>query len=119
MARETLALQAVGTYTRAMLFFAIVAGFAAAPVPPIYVDQFGWRPTDQKIAVFADPVIGQNAEAHFHPGDTFEVHRAGDDKVVFTGKPTAWQDGAVSKLAGDRVWHADFSSVTEPGSYYI
>ncbi|HLK15941.1 MAG TPA: glycoside hydrolase family 9 protein [Fimbriimonadaceae bacterium] len=92
---------------------------AAAPVPPIFVDQFGWRPGDRKVAVFADAVKGQNAPTNFQPGDTFEVHDAASDKVVYSGKLSAWQDGIVSPLAGDRVWHADFSSFKEPGKYTV
>jgi len=93
-----------------LLLSVIVAGLAAAPVRRSMSTSSAGVQTDTKIAVFADPVTGQNAGAHFQPGDTFEVHSATDDKVVFTGKPRPWQDGAVSKLAGDRVWHALTSS---------
>ncbi len=98
---------------------ALILAAQATTVPPIYVDQFGWRPLDHKVAVFAFPMKGQNAANRVEFGDSFEVHSAADDKLVFSGKLQIWNGGAVSKLAGDIVWHADFSSVTAPGTYYI
>jgi len=89
------------------------------PTPPVYVDQFGWRPDDAKVAVFGDPIQGQNRAYRFSPGTQFQVCRTSDDAAVFTGTLTSWQAGATSSLAGDRVWHADFSNLKTPGTYYV
>ena len=91
----------------------------ADTIPTIHVDQFGWRPNDPKVAIFADPQKGQNAGAYFNPGLNFEVRNAKDDSVAFRGKLTSWNDGAVSELCGDRVWHADFSALKTPGTYVV
>ncbi len=85
----------------------------------ITVDQFGWLPRSAKVAVFAEPVLGQNAGVAYHPGPSFEVRRQADSAVVFRGKLKAWNEGKVSDLAGDRVWHADFSSLRAPGTYHL
>src|ERR1700722_1877773 len=97
----------------------ILAAQATNTVAPIFVDQFGWRPQDHKVAVFAFPMKGQNADNKVNFGESFEVHSAADDKLVYSGKLQIWNGGVVSKLAGDIVWHADFSSVKDPGSYYV
>jgi hypothetical protein len=85
----------------------------------IVVDQFGYRPEMKKVAVLVDPEDGFNGNDAYTPGDTFEIRRWSDAKVVFSGKPAVWGDGKVQKNAGDRGWWFDFSSVTEPGSYFV
>jgi hypothetical protein len=85
----------------------------------IIVDQFGWRPADKKIALFADPVTGQNAPIAYSPGATFQVRHAVTDVVAFTGNTTPWRSGATHPDSGDRVWHGDFSNLTSPGEYYL
>ncbi len=92
---------------------------STAAIPTIHVDQFGWRPDDTKVAIFADPQKGQNAGAAFNPSSAFEVRDAKDDRVVFRGRLSVWQNGAVSDLTGDRVWHADFSPVRTSGTYFV
>lgn len=85
----------------------------------IIVDQIGWRGSDTKIVVFADPQAGQNAAIAYTPGNSFEVRRVSDDGIVFTGTPTIWNGGATDPVSGDKAWHGDFSSVTTPGEYYV
>ena len=86
----------------------------------IIVDQFGWRADAQrKVVVFADPVAGQNAAVSYTPGGTFQVRRAADDGVAFSGPVTAWKNGQTDTSSGDRVWHGDFSSFAAPGEYYV
>jgi hypothetical protein len=87
--------------------------------PQITVDQFGWLPRAQKIAVLADPVRGQNAGQPFRPGQDFEVRRDPGNEVAFHGRLRTWNRGKVSDLAGDRVWHADFSDLRTPGTYKL
>lgn len=85
----------------------------------IRIDQFGYRPNDTKVAVAADPEFGLDAEVEYRPGSRFEVRRWTDDRVVFEGEPESWSAGATDEQSGDRGWWFDFSTVDQPGSYYI
>jgi endoglucanase len=86
----------------------------------IIVDQFGWRSTaGRKVALFADPVNGQNGAIAYTPGSSFQVKRASDDSVAFTGTVVSWKAGATDPASGDRVWSGDFSAFNTPGEYYI
>src|SRR5262249_27181367 len=64
-------------------------------------------------------VRGQNASLRYRPGNRFEVRREADNGVAVHGTLKPWNGGAVSELAGDRVWHADFSELRTPGTYYL
>jgi endoglucanase len=86
----------------------------------IIVDHLGWRASSQKkMAIFADPVEGQNKENRYTPGEKFELRREDSGDVVFTGTLQSWREGAMDALSGDRVWQADFSGFREPGIYYL
>ena len=85
----------------------------------ILVDQFGYRPQDAKIAVIANPQNGFNASIEFVPGAEYQVRRAGSDKVVYSGAPEAWRNGATHTQSGDKGWWFDFSEATEEGTYYV
>lgn len=95
-------------------------GVLALPVSPyLTVDQFGWLPGQKKIAVLASPVKGQNAGQPFTPSGRFETRRIADGATLFSGTAPPWRNGAVAEIAGDRVWHADFSTLREPGEYVL
>jgi endoglucanase len=98
---------------------AIVFLPATAQRPYIMVDQFGYRPADEKVAVLADPLEGFNAEDHYMPGELLQVRRLDDNAVVFSGPPVPWNDGKMQETSGDRGWWFDFSAVSDPGQYYI
>lgn len=85
----------------------------------ILVDQFGYRPSDPKVAVIRDPTQGYDAMDRFTPGPAYEVRHADNGVVVFTGHPVAWNRGAVEASSGDRGWWFDFSTVTAPGAYFV
>jgi hypothetical protein len=86
----------------------------------IIVDQFGWRAAAaKKVALFADPVSGQNAAISYTPGATFQVRRTSDDSIALTGSTTPWNSGNADPVSGDKVWAGDFSSLSMPGDYYI
>src|SRR5437773_443925 len=87
--------------------------------PQITIDQFGWLPRSLKVAILADPVRGQNVGMSYHPGPRFEVRQESGGTVAYRGVLKPWNDGRVSELAGDRVWHADFSALRTPGNYYL
>src|SRR5262249_55745762 len=74
----------------------------------IVVDQFGYGPEMKKVAVLVDPEDGFNGNDSYTPGGSFEVRRWSDASVVFSGKPTVWNEGKVQKNAGDRGWWFDF-----------
>jgi endoglucanase len=85
----------------------------------ILVDQFGYRPADPKIAVIRDPKVGFDAAETFLPGSTYQLRRAADGAVIYSGTIEAWNQGAVDPSAGDRGWWFDFSSVNTPGAYFV
>ena len=99
---------------------------------PIVVDQFGYLPSQTKIAVVrdpqgdtlgttsqGDPIVSFDASDSFVPGTVYDVVNATTSAVVYTGALTAWNVGATDSSSGDKAWHFDFSSVTTPGDYYI
>jgi len=85
----------------------------------LVVDQFGYTPEMQKIAILADPELGWNADDHYKPGARIEVRRADNGRLVYQGEPTVWNGGSVEPSSGDRGSWFDFSQVTEPGSYFL
>jgi len=95
-------------------------GDAGAQSPtPIMVDQFGYLPALDKIAVIKDPQRGFDERKSFTPGRKYGVVNRATGQVVFTGQPIIWQNGKVDEASGDRIWHFDFSSVRTPGRYVI
>ncbi len=89
----------------AFALFAAIA-FAASPTTDIKVDQVGYLPSAPKIALVAAAT----------PAIDFTVRRSSDDSVVLQGKlspPAADAD------SGDHVQAADFSSLRDPGRYYL
>jgi endoglucanase len=100
----------------------VVQSITASPTttsPLIKIDQFGYRPDDQKIAVISIPQVGYNAPSSFVPGAVYQVRDWITDNIVFTGAPVAWNAGNVHTQSGDKAFWFDFSTVTASGSYYI
>lgn len=102
----------------------------SAPAPPgmsasvpfdahLLVDQFGYRPGDPKVAVIRSPQLGYDSANKFTPGMTYEVRSTDMGQIVFSGKPVAWDRGAVEASSGDRGWWFDFSAVDTPGTYFV
>jgi hypothetical protein len=85
----------------------------------LHVDQFGYLPSAAKVCVISDPQKGYNAGDAYGPGRELTVCRVRDRKVVFRGRPQAWNRGATHEDSGDRGWWLDFTKVTEPGEYYV
>jgi hypothetical protein len=86
----------------------------------IRVDQFGYPAGESKTAILKIPVTGQDTEAwQEEPGDSFHVRCLSGDTLVYTGAPAPWKNGAEHEQSGDRVWHLDFSEVTQSGIYRI
>jgi endoglucanase len=85
----------------------------------IIIDQFGWRAKAVKVAIFAEPIAGQNSQNTYQPGDEFEIRRQADHRRVYSGQLVAWQKGKVDPSSGDRVWWGNFTALETPGSYYV
>lgn len=105
-----------------LFLLAVSLGSFASPTTTtefIKIDQLGYRPNDQKIAVIANPITGYNNTTSFSPGATYQVRDWVTDAVVYTGTLTVWNGGATQAQSGDKVWWFDFSSFTTTGSYYI
>lgn len=85
----------------------------------IVIDQFGYRPQDEKIAVIRDPQTGYDSDLSFTPGASYALVNSGNSQQVFTATPTPWNEGAEDPSSGDKAWWFDFSSVDTEGSYYI
>lgn len=97
----------------------IVQASPTVTVQFIKTDQFGYKPTAQKIAVISNPITGYNNGTPFTPGNSYQVRDWLTDAVVYTSSITAWNGGATQTQSGDKVWWFDFSSVNANGSYYI
>jgi hypothetical protein len=85
----------------------------------IITDQFGYLPEVRKIAIIKDPQVGYDAAESFSPGGNYVVVNAITGEQVFSGMPVVWNSGSADASSGDKVWHFEFSSVTETGRYYI
>lgn len=85
----------------------------------IHVDQFGYMPNHNKVAVISNPQTGFNSSQNFTPSSNLEVRNATTNTVVFTGNPAIWNNGVTHNQSGDKGWWFDFSSVMQTGDYYI
>ncbi|MEM8746005.1 MAG: glycoside hydrolase family 9 protein [Actinomycetota bacterium] len=88
---------------------------APPPTPPsldvdgsIRVDQFGYLPSMDKVAVVAGAA----------PGSRIEL-RSASGAVVRSGRAQAWNGGAVDPQNGQRAWWFDFSDVRATGWYEV
>jgi len=85
----------------------------------IVVDQFGYLPESEKIAVLRDPVMGADGDQSYTPGSKYQLIDAVTKAVAAEAVPVAWNAGAVDSKSGDRAWRIDFSTVKTPGVYYL
>lgn len=74
--------------------------------PPIVINQVGYRPNAEKVAVFRG--ITDETE--------FSVVNAETEEVVYTGELYGETNNS---SAGEVEWMGDFSAVEAPGKYYI
>jgi subtilisin family serine protease len=88
-------------------------------VPFIKIDQFGYLPEANKIAIFSDPITGFNDSLSYTPPSNVYVKDAFTHATVHTGTAAAWDSGNEDPLSGDKVWWYDFSSLQTSGTYYI
>src|SRR5690606_10553468 len=76
-------------------------------------------PGAPKVAVLREPEQGFDSDWQYDPGDSLAVVNTTSGEVVFSGAASAWNDGAVHPVSGDRAWQLDFSSITAPGDYVV
>jgi len=87
--------------------------------PYIVVDQFGYRPGAEKLAVIRSPVTGFDVGAPFTPGGSYAVVDAQTGEVVLEAVPVPWGGGVEDPSSGDMAWWFDFTSVDVPGDYFV
>ncbi|GGN04695.1 hypothetical protein GCM10010967_44640 [Dyadobacter beijingensis] len=108
---------------RGIFTFLLIALFtlrAGAQVSQfIHVDQFGYAPAAEKVAVLSNPVQGYNAALSYTPPATLEVRNSVNHAVAFSGPVTVWNNGNTQANSGDQGWWFDFSALTAAGSYYV
>lgn len=85
----------------------------------IQVDQFGYLPAEDKVAVISNPQKGYNSMDKYKPGSELEVRQTPGDSVVLKGAPKQWNNGETHEDSGDQGWWFDFSSLRTPGKYYV
>ena len=86
----------------------------------IVIDQFGYLPEMEKIAILRDSQIGLGSlEEDYIAGSNISLVNAATNAVVLTGTSESFQFGATDTLSGDRVWTFDFSAHQIPGTYYV
>lgn len=88
----------------------------------ILVDQFGYLPSDQKVAVIRD-IEPQSSST---PASSAAIRslplllkETDTGRTVYSAGAMPWHQGEVHAQSGDRAWLFDFSSVTAPGKYVI
>ncbi len=86
--------------------------------PHIHVDQFGYLPQMNKVAVISNPQSGFNAGESYTPG-VLELRDAVSDNIVLQASPVAWNNGQTHAQSGDQGWWFDFSEIDDIGTYYI
>ncbi len=98
----------------------------------ILVDQFGYRPDDQKVAVIIQSVNPEpdsedsslDTDTEFpaiadYLSDTYQVISLATSSSVYEAKTSIWNQGEVHSQSGDRAAWFDLSSVHTPGQYVI
>ncbi|MDA3930979.1 MAG: glycoside hydrolase family 9 protein [Prolixibacteraceae bacterium] len=104
--------------TSLMLFFCLFS-YTQEYSSFIIVDQFGYLPNSQKIAILKDPQVGFDSEEVYTPGNSIALVNANTLEQVYSAESSTWKNGATDASSGDKVWHFDFSSYTQNGRYYI
>ena len=102
-----------------LLPISIAIATAQSPSKFIIVDQFGYIPGSRKVVVIKDPQVGFDANDSFTPGSNYAVVNKETGEKIFTASPVSWNAGSTDISSGDKVWHFDFSSVSQQGKYYI
>lgn len=95
------------------------AASTTAGDPHYKIDQFGYLPDEEKIAVISAAQAGFDAPDRFTPGTALEVRRWPTGETVLAVAPIPWNGGATDPIAGDKGWWVDFSALRAPGEYVL
>ncbi|WP_127531010.1 glycoside hydrolase family 9 protein [Paenibacillus kobensis] len=79
----------------------------------VKVNQVGYVQQGEKYAL----VSGYYNELAVDVGTPFQVKRKADDSIAYSGALSLVK--AYDPLSGEKVFKADFTTVTEPGEYYV
>jgi len=102
------------------LFFLLSIAIEAQDITPfIIVDQFGYLPSSDKVAVIKNPAVGYDADQQYTPGNTYELIDAVTGDVIYSGNPVRWRAGETHSGSGDKIWHFDFSEIQTKGTFYV
>jgi endoglucanase len=107
------------TFLNFCFYFLLVNNLISQISPFIQIDQFGYAPHSEKVAVISNPIIGFNSQLTYQAPLTLEVKRASDQQTVFTGGVQIWKNGQMQSQSGDIGWWFDFSALQDTGSFYI
>ena len=102
-----------------ILFSLISFQIHAQPSQFIHVDQFGYFPQSNKVAVISNPQIGYNSDENYNPGSTLELIDVENNEAVFEGAISIWNDAVIHQQSGDNGWWFDFSSFNTEGTYLV
>jgi len=107
------------TYILFLFFGTSLFVFGQTTSKYIVVDQFGYRPNSEKIAVIRNPITGFDAAESFTPSNNYALVNVSTGLQVFTATVVPWNSGNEDASSGDQAWWFDFSSYQTPGTYYI
>lgn len=85
----------------------------------IVVDQFGYLPKANKVAVLRNPKQGFDSDLSYIPSAQLVLINALDGSEVMAAAPKQWNNGATHVASGDQIWWFDFSTVITSGSYFV
>ena len=86
----------------------------------IVVDQFGYRPEMEKVAILRDAQLGFGSlENDYIAGSKISLVNEDTHEIVLTAAPDSYLNGQTDSLSGDRAWSFDFSEFETPGTYYV
>ncbi|HHH52386.1 MAG TPA: hypothetical protein ENK91_01900, partial [Bacteroidetes bacterium] len=70
----------------------------------IALDNIGYRPGDDKIAILRNPVTGYDSGESYSAGSSYQIKKVSDSTVVTTITPEEWKNGSTHDQSGDKVW---------------
>ena len=85
----------------------------------IVVDQFGYLPDGEKIAVIRDPQTGFDAGESSRRARPTRWSTPPAARACSWRRRPSWNGGATDASSGDKAWWFTFTSVTTPGEYYV
>ena len=85
----------------------------------IHIDQFGYLPGSEKVAVLSDPYVGFNSSESYSPPASLSVIDAVTLTSMGSFNPSVWNSGMTQAESGDKGWWLDFSTINATGAYFL